>query len=135
MRTPRFIAPPLEERTVPKRRRDAEVAIRARRGDPATRRALEESRLEKVRLVEVLEGAAVLSDGRGDGADADGTAAEFFDDRRQDPPVDLVETVLVHLEPRQSGPRGVAVDRGLLRDLGEVAQAAQEPVRDARRAA
>src|SRR6478736_10274772 len=134
MRTPRFIAALLlEERAVPKRRRDAEVTIRARRGDPAARRPLEESRLEKVGLVEVLERSAVLSDRRGDGADADGTAAEFLDDGRQDPPVDLVEPVLVHLEPREGRSRGLAVDRGLFRDFRKIAQAAQEPVRDARR--
>src|SRR5436190_755716 len=71
--------------------------------------------------------------GRGARADADRPAAELLDDGRQNLPVDLVETVLVHLEARERLPRRRQIDRVLARDLREVAQPAQETVRDAGR--
>ena len=114
---------------------ESQVAVRRGRGDAAARRALEEAGLEEVGLVEVLERAAVLAERGGDRADADGTAAELLDDRREDPPVELVEAVLVHLEARQRLARGLEVDLVAAGDLGEVAQAAQQAVGDARRAA
>ena len=115
---------------------DAQVPVGRGRRDAAARRALQEAGLQQVGLVEVLERAAVLAERRGDRADADGAAAELLDDRREDPPVELVEPVLVHLQPgRAPRARRLQVDRVLAGDLREVAQAPQQPVGDARRAA
>src|SRR5450755_4325676 len=112
----------LEERAVAQWRRDPEVPVRARGGDPTAGRALEKSRLDQVGLVEVLESAAVLTDRSGDRSDSDGTASEFFDDRRQDLPVHFVEAVLVGLETREGLAGRVEGDGLLAGDLGEVAQ-------------
>src|ERR1017187_3770722 len=105
MRTPRFTngSPKWgmgegglsEERSVPGRLRDPEVAVRAGGGDAPAGCPLEKSGLDEVRLVEVLEGSAVLPDRGRDRSDADGSAAKFLDDRRQDAAVHLVEAVLV----------------------------------------
>ena len=73
-------------------------------------------------------------DGR-ERVDADRPAAELVDDGREQRAVHLVEADLVDVEERQR----VACDRPVMTavgaHLGEVADAAQEPVRDARRAA
>ena len=63
-----------------------------------------------------------------------GPAAELVDDGEQQLAVDLVEAVLVHRQQRAgvAGHGGGDDARGA--DLGEVAHAAQQAVRDARRA-
>src|SRR3954467_7271307 len=50
---------------------EPEVTIRLGGGDATARSALEEPILDEERLVDFLEGARVLADGGGDGADAD----------------------------------------------------------------
>src|SRR3990172_11804639 len=64
----------------------------------APRRALEETLLDEVRLVNLLEGARFLSDGDRDRGEAHRPPAIFLCDRKQDPLVHLVEAVFVHLE-------------------------------------
>src|SRR5687768_2200291 len=139
MRTPRFIlsfgssargAVGLEQRPFLPRRQDSEMPVRERRRDPPPGSALEEARLDQIGLVEVLERPAVLSDRRGDRADPDRTAAELLDDRRKDPPVELVEPVLVHFETGERLTGGREVDLLLAGHFREVAQAAQKAVGD-----
>ena len=67
--------------------------------------------------------------------EADRAAAELVDDRPQQPAIDLVEAVLVHLEQLQRRVRDVERDRAVGAHLRVVAHAAQQPVGDARRAA
>src|SRR5438132_1603389 len=104
------------------------MAISESGGDPTPRRSLQEACLDQVRLVEVLESAAVFSHRGGDRSDADGAASELLDDRRQDPAVELVEAVLIHLQPRERLAGGREVDFPLAVDVREVAQAAQQAV-------
>src|SRR5215471_18285322 len=129
------LRPRLEERSVAWRRRDPQVSVGRGRGDAAARRALEKTGLDEVRLVEILERAAILSQRRGQRAHADRAAAELFDDRLQDPAVELVKAVLVHLQPRERSARRFELERRFPGDLGEIAQTPQKPVRDPRRSA
>ena len=64
-----------------------------------------------------------------------GPAAELVDDGEEELAVHLVEAVLVHLEERAGVARDGGRDHAFRPHLGEVAHAAEEAVRDARRAA
>src|SRR5687767_10428763 len=120
MRTPCFKV--LEQRPLSAGRQYPEVPVRLRRRHAAPRRALEEPGLDQVRLVEVLERSPVLAERSRDGVDPDGTAAELLDDRREDPPVELVEPVLVDLQARERRAGRREIDAILPGDFGEVAQ-------------
>ena len=111
------------------------MAIGERRCDASARRSLQETRLDQVGLVQVLESSAILSDRGRDGRDSDRSAGELLDDRREDPAVELVEAVLVHLQPRQRLSGRFEVDGVLAGDVREIAQTPEEPVGDARSAA
>src|ERR671924_1001372 len=112
---------------------DAQVAHRSLRGDATPRCALEEPELEQVRLVDVLDGVGLLSDGGSERRQAHRTAAELLDHRRQDRQVELVESPLVDLEQLEAGASDVARDAAVVTDLGEVADAPKQAVGDARR--
>src|ERR1700693_5833951 len=124
-----------KQRSVSTRRDYPQRAIVRRRGDSPASRSLQESCLDQVRLVEVLESAAVFSHRGRDRGDSDRPAAELLDDGCQDPAVELIEAVLVHLQPREGLAGGREITLLLPGDLGEVAQAAQQAVGDPRRAA
>src|SRR5438094_5230431 len=64
------------------RRREPEVAVRARRGAAAARRTGEEPLLHEERLVDLLERSRVFAHRRRDRGQADGAAFELLDDRR-----------------------------------------------------
>src|SRR5688572_27869681 len=106
------------------------MPVRERRRDASPRGPLQEAGLDQVRLVEVLERSTVLADRRGDRADPDRAAAELLDDRREDPSVELVEAVLVHFEALERLAGGREVDLMVAGNFGEIAQPAEEPVRD-----
>jgi hypothetical protein len=74
-------------------------------------------------------------DGRRQAASPDRAAAELVDDRAQQPAIDLVEAVLVHLEQLHRAVRHLRRDPAVGPHLRVVAHAAQQPVGDARRAA
>src|SRR5437870_1539602 len=126
--------PESEKRSLFPGREDPEMSIRLRGGDPAPTRALEESGLEEIRLIPVFERSPVLADRGDDRVDAHRPAAELLDDGREEPPVELVEPVLVDLQPGQRFARRRKVDPALARDFGEVAQPSEQPIGDARRA-
>src|SRR6266508_551298 len=108
------------------------MAIRERRGDASARRSLQEARLNQIGLVQVFESSAILSDRGGDRCDSDRSSAELLDDRREDPAVELVEAVLVHLKAPERFPGRAQIDGRLPGDFGEIAQPPQQPVGDAR---
>src|SRR5207245_1535248 len=60
---------------------EAEVPIRPRRRAAAAGSAGEEALLHQERLVHLFQGAGVLTDGGGDGAEPDWPALELLDDR------------------------------------------------------
>ena len=101
----------------------------------AARRAVEEADLQQVGLVDVLDRVGLLADRGRQRVHAHRAAAELLDDREQQLAVDLVEAVGVDLEQRQRVVGHRRGDGAVGAHLGEVAHAAQQAVRDARRAA
>src|SRR6266540_2874096 len=87
------------------------MAIGERRGNASARRSLQEARLNQIGLVQVFESSAILADRGGDRCDSDRSSAELLDDRREDPAVELVEAVLVHLQAPERFPGTSAKSR------------------------
>ena len=112
-----------------------QVGVSSRRDDPAPGRPVEEADAHEEGLVDALDRVLFLVDGRGDRADADRAAAEVLDDGREDLAVDVVEAEGVDLHHVQ-GPLGFfGGDDAVALDVDIVADAAQQAVGDARRAA
>src|SRR5262245_19793009 len=111
------------------------MLVREASGDSATRRALQETFLDQVRLDDVLEGSPLLADRGREAVDADRAAVELLDHGEQELAVHRVEAVRVDLEQVHRGLRDALVDRAVALDLRVVAHAAQQAVRDARRTA
>ena len=99
------------------------------------RRALQEAELEQVRLVHVLDRVGLLAERDRERREPDRAAAELVRDRPQELAVDALEAGLVHLEELERLPRDRERDDARVADLRDVADAAQDAVRDARRAA
>src|SRR5512145_391318 len=83
--------------------RKPQVFVCAGSRDAAARCAIEESGLNQERLVNVLNRVFFLMDRCGQAVEADRTAAEFFDDRAQQPAIELVEPAIVHFEELEGG--------------------------------
>ena len=98
------------------------------------RRAVEVALQNQVRLVHFLERVRLLADRHGQRRQTNRPAAEFDDDRLEDALVHFVEAIRVDLEHSQRLVGGAAVDAAIALHLRVVAHAAQEVVRDARRA-
>ena len=79
----------------------SEVVVGQRRCHAPPGRAIEKSYLNQERLVDIFDGVFFFADRRGDAVDADRPAAELVDDRPQQLPIDLVESMLVDLEQLQ----------------------------------
>ena len=105
------------------------------RGDPALRGAIEQAGGEEERLVDVLDGVGLLGHGHRERVEPDGSAGERDAECGEDGSVDLVEAELVDLEERQRVAGDAGGDPAVGADLGEVADALQEAVGDARRTA
>ena len=99
------------------------------------RRALEEAELEQVRLVDVLDRLRLLAERDGERREPDRPAAELLDDAAQELAVEPLEAGAVDLEQRERLLGDLRRDDALVAHLGDVAHAAQDAVRDARRAA
>lgn len=98
-------------------------------------RAHEETLLDEVGFVNLLNGADVFAKSRGDSANADGTAMELVDEREQNLVVDFVQSVAVDVERFECVVGDVGIDVSVTLDLGEVAHAPKQGVGDARRSA
>ena len=98
-------------------------------------RALQEPELQQIRLVDVLDRLGLLAERDGERREPDRAAAEPLDHAAQELAVEALEPDRVDLEQRQRllGDRGR--DDSLVTHLGDVAHAAQDAVRDPRRAA
>src|SRR5690348_11015949 len=115
--------------------RDADVRAAERRDRAAARRALDEAELQEVRLVDVLDRLLLLTERRGERAEADRPAVELHGDRVQEVARLAVEALRVDLEQLQRLARNRRRDRALVPHLSDVAHTPEDPVRDARRAA
>lgn len=109
------------------------VGFRGR--DSAAGGAGEEAQLDEVGFVDVFDGFSFFARCRGDGLDADGTAAEFVNQRFEDVPVGRFESEVIDFEEvkRVLGDR--VGDESDVSRLREVASAFQEAIGDARGAA
>ena len=111
------------------------MAVRQRRRDPAARGPLQEALLDQERLQHVLDGVALLADRRREVVDADRSAGELLEHRAQELAVHHVEARHVDVEHHERVVGDLARDLAFGAHLGEVAHAAQQPVRDPRRPA
>ena len=82
----------------------------------------------------VLDGAALLADGRGQTFDADRSAIEFLDDGLQKSPVQRIESVRVDLKNVHRMPGYCVGDDAVALYFSEIAHTTQQPVRDTGRA-
>ncbi len=110
----------------------AEVLPGARGGDASPRGAGEVALHQEVRLVDVFESVGPLAHRGGDGLEPHRPAAELVDQRAEDAAVHRVEAGLVHLEPLQRAVGDFLGDAAVALHFREIADAAQEPVGDAR---
>ena len=104
-------------------------------GHPAARGPHQESLLEQIGLVDVLDRVGLLPHRHGQGREAHGPAAEFLADRREDVAVQAIEAGLVHLEQLEPVARHLLVDASCTAHLGEVADPLEKAVGHARGAA
>src|SRR5215467_337679 len=103
------------------------------RGDRApARRALQEAELQEVRLVDVLDRVRLLAEGRGKGVEPDRAAAVLLRDRPQELAVQPFEPRLIDLEQLERLARDGGCDRALVPHLGDIPDAAEDAVTDAR---
>ena len=97
---------------------------------PPARGPLEEPELQEVRLVDILDRVGLLAERDRERREPDGTAAELRRDRVEQLPVDPLEALLVDLEELECLLRDLGRDRALVPHLGDVAHAAEDPIRD-----
>src|SRR4051812_35419548 len=102
------------------------------RGHPTAWRALEETFLKQVRLIDVLDGVLLLAERHRQGVDPDRAPVELLDDREQEPPIHQVQSALVDLEQAQRLAGDVAIDPALAPDLGEIPDPLEQAVDDPR---
>ena len=112
--------------------RGADVSAAKLRHDSPAGSALQESELEQIRLVDVLDRVRLLAKGDGQRGQAHRAAVEALDDRLQKLAIGALESVAVDLEQLESLGRDLGRDLALVAHLGDVANPAQDPVRDAR---
>ena len=106
-----------------------------RRQHPAARRAGDEALLQQIRLDDLLDGVARLRQPRRDGLDPDRPAGIIDGDQPQIAMIERIEACAVDFELRQRAVGDSGIDRARALDRGEIAHAAQQPSRHARRAA
>ena len=102
-------------------------------GDASARGAVDESVHEEVRLVNVLDGAAVLAKGGGQGFDADRSAGKLIDDGHEVVSVVLVEAELIDVEDVERHVGDLLGDATVEADIREVTHTLQQAVRESRR--
>jgi hypothetical protein len=102
---------------------------------PCPRGTGEEADPDQERLGDLLHGLPLLPHGDGQGGDADGSAPEVPAQHLDDGAVEGVEPQLVDLVQLEAAAGHVVGDHAVGLDLGVVADPAEQPVGDARRAA
>ena len=111
------------------------MVVRPGRCTTSARRAGKEADLKQVRLVHVLDGDGLFTDGGRQRVKTDRSAAVILDDRLQHAAVGVVKTKLVDLQKAQplSGDR--LIDHAVAAHQGKVTDALEQTVGNARRAA
>ena len=115
-----------------RRGRHTDVRASELRDHTPARGALEEAELEQVRLVDVLDRVGLLAERDGERGEADRATFELVRDRPEQLAVRALETLGVDLEQVERLCGDLARDRAVVANLRDVADAAQDPVRDPR---
>ena len=88
---------------------------------------------DEIGLVYILNGTRILADGRRQGVQSHRAAHEFLNHGHQNPPVNLIEAVAVHLQKIQRKVRDLLGDLPVVFDLGEITDPLEKPVGQTRR--
>src|SRR6266540_3737551 len=123
----------LEEALVPGNR--ADVGAPQLRQHASAGRALQETELEQVRLVDVLDRVGLLAEGHSEGREPNRPPVEAFHDRAQELAVDPLKALSVDLEQLERLGRDLSRHCPLMPHLGDIPYAAKDAVRDPRGAA
>jgi len=113
---------------------DAQVLVGEAGGYAAAGGAVEEANLDEKWFVDFFEGVLLFGECGCEGVKADRAAVIFFDDGAEEAAIELVEAVGVDFEEFKCGDSGRAIDAAGGADFGEIADAAEKAVGDARRA-
>ncbi len=115
--------------TITARFGQTEMTVRRGGGNPPARRALQITLSNQIRLEHILDG------GRREIVNADRSAAELVDHRLQQLAIHDIKPDRINIEHFQRTIGDRARDPSVRAHLGEIANAAQQAVGDARRAA
>ena len=94
----------------------------------SARGTFDESFLDEVRLIDILNRAGIFAHSGSDGIEADRAAAELIDDGREEFVIYLIEAESIDIQRLESVLGDVEIDRAVAFDLSEVAHASQEGV-------
>ena len=94
----------------------------------SARGTFDESFLDEVRLIDILNRAGIFAHGGSDGVESDRSATELIDDGREQFVIYLIEAESIDIQRLEGILGDVEIDRAVAFDLGEVSHASQEGV-------
>ena len=104
------------------------MLVSQRRCLASARGTFDESFLDEVRLIDILDGTGIFAHGGSDGVESDRSAAELIDDGGEEFVIYLIETESVDIQRLEGVLGDVEIDSTVAFNLGEVAHASQEGV-------
>ncbi len=99
------------------------------------RRTIDKADLQKIRLIDIFQGHALLTDGTGDGLQSDRSALEAFDDPFDVFVIHAVQTEVIDLQTVQRLAGDLLGNDAFIEHLGKVAHPSKQAVGNARGAA
>ena len=94
----------------------------------SARGTFDESFLDEVRLIDILDGAGIFTHSGSDSVESDRSATELIDDGREEFVIYLIEAESIDIQRLEGILGDVEVDSAVAFDLGKVAHASQEGV-------
>ena len=92
------------------------------------RSSVEKSILQKIRLINILQRARIFTDGRSQGLQSHRATLKVHDQSLEDPSVDLVQTILIHLEKIQCKDSYLIGDPSIIFDLRKIPDSLKKTV-------
>src|SRR5579862_1860473 len=123
----------LEQRALPARGFDSEIIIGKLGRHTAPGSAVEKADLHEKGLVNFLDRVGLFSQDGSKGIHTHWPALIFLDNRKQQPAIHFIETVLVHFQHLQSGSSRWQIDYARAAHLRVIAYPAQQPIGNSRR--
>lgn len=111
------------------------MLVSQRRCLASARGTFDESFLDEVGLIDILDGAGIFAHGGSDCIESDRSAAELIDDGGEEFVIYLIETESIDIQRLEGILGDVEIDGTVTFDLGEIAHASQEGVGDTGRTA